>query len=104
MNVSIHDTYNLVWKIGAVIKDTAKREVLSIYGSERRKVALELIEFDRRSSGMFAGKPAKDAADEAGISMVEFKWTFKKGMSSHPVCTLLTDQTCWYEASTSGEV
>lgn len=79
MNVSIHDTYNLVWKIGAVIKGTAKRAILSTYESERRKVAQELIEFDRRFSGMFAGKPAKDAADKAGISMSEFKSTFEKG-------------------------
>ncbi|KAK7219095.1 hypothetical protein V2G26_007098 [Clonostachys chloroleuca] len=47
--------------------------------TERRAVALQLIAFDRRFSRMFSGRPAKDIADEAGISMEEFKRTFEKG-------------------------
>lgn len=79
MNVSMHDSYNLVWKIAAVIKRKARPIILSTYASERREVALQLIEFDRRFSRMFSGRPAKDIADEAGISMAEFKRTFEQG-------------------------
>lgn len=79
MNVSMHDTYNLGWKIASVVKKQAHPSILSTYASERRAVALELIDFDRKFSRMFSGKPAIDIADEAGISMTEFKETFEKG-------------------------
>ncbi|KAK3665548.1 hypothetical protein LTR22_003488 [Elasticomyces elasticus] len=79
MNVSIHDTYNLVWKIGAVLNETAHRPILSTYQSERRMVAQQLIDFDKQFSRMFSGRPARDIADEAGISMKDFKETFATG-------------------------
>lgn len=76
----MHDTYNLGWKIGAVVKGTARRSILATYELERRKVAQELIEFDHQFSRLFSGRPAKDAADEAGISMAEFKAVFERSM------------------------
>ena len=79
MNVSMQDTYNLGWKIALVINGIAKRSILKTYQSERRGVAQDLIAFDHRFSRLFSGRPAKDAADEAGISMVEFKDAFEKG-------------------------
>ncbi|KAI9860964.1 MAG: hypothetical protein M1830_006208, partial [Pleopsidium flavum] len=79
MNVSMQDCYNLGWKIGAVVNGLAKRSILKTYQSERRRIAQDLIEFDHRFSRLFSGRPAKDAADEAGISMAEFKDAFEKG-------------------------
>lgn len=79
MNVSMQDAYNLVWKIGLVVKGLAKRSILKTYQSERRRIAQDLIAFDHRFSRLFSGRPAKDAADEAGISMTEFKDAFEKG-------------------------
>ncbi|CAD6588281.1 MAG: hypothetical protein ASARMPREDX12_003221 [Alectoria sarmentosa] len=79
MNVSMHDTYNLGWKIGLVVKGLAKRSILRTYQSERRRIAQDLIAFDHRFSHLFSGRPARDAADEAGISMAEFKDAFEKG-------------------------
>jgi phenol 2-monooxygenase len=79
MNISMHDSYNLVWKIASVIKMKARPLILSTYATERRAVALQLIAFNRRFSRMFSGRPVKDIADEAGISMEEFKRTFEKG-------------------------
>jgi phenol 2-monooxygenase (NADPH) len=79
MNVSMQDSYNLVWKIGLVAKGLASAKILPTYQSERRSVAQELINFDHRFSRLFSGKPAKDAADAAGISMSEFKSVFQKG-------------------------
>ena len=73
-------SYNLLWKIGLVVKGIAKSDILSTYQSERRQIAQELIEFDHKFSRLFSGRPAKDAADEAGISMEEFKSVFVKGM------------------------
>lgn len=79
MNVSLQDTFNLGWKIGNVVNGIAKRSILRTYQSERRRIAQDLIDFDHRFSRLFSGRPAKDAADEAGISMAEFKDAFEKG-------------------------
>ncbi|KAF4552955.1 FAD-dependent monooxygenase-like protein 6 [Elsinoe fawcettii] len=79
MNVSMQDTYNLAWKIGHVVQGKAPRSILRTYQSERRRVAKDLIDFDHKFSRLFSGRPAKDAADEAGVSMEEFKRVFKQG-------------------------
>ena len=79
MNVSMQDTYNLGWKIGLVVKRLAKRSILRTYQSERRRVAQDLIAFDHRISRLYSGRPAKDAADEAGISMAEFRKVLEEG-------------------------
>lgn len=79
MNVSMHDSYNLVWKIASVINKKSHPLILSTYATQRRSVALQLIEFDRQFSRMFSGRLAKDIADEAGISMEDLKRTFEKG-------------------------
>ncbi|KAF7926122.1 uncharacterized protein EAE97_010422 [Botrytis byssoidea] len=79
MNVSMQDTFNLGWKIAAVLNGTANRSILKTYESERRAVAQELITFDHKFSRLFSGRPAKDIMDEEGISMEEFKEVFEKG-------------------------
>ncbi len=79
MNVSMQDCFNLGWKIGLVVNGIAKRSILKTYQSERRRIAQDLIDFDHRFSRLFSGRPAKDAADEAGVSMAVFKDAFEKG-------------------------
>ncbi|KAL5316890.1 hypothetical protein ACEPPN_015942 [Leptodophora sp. 'Broadleaf-Isolate-01'] len=79
MNVSMQDTFNLGWKIAAVVNGTAERSILKTYQSERRRIAQDLIAFDHKFSRLFSGRPAKDVMDEAGISMDEFKDAFVKG-------------------------
>lgn len=79
MNVSMQDTYNLGWKVGLCVRKVCPRSILGTYETERRKIANDLIDFDHRFSRLFSGRPAKDAADEAGISMAEFKKVFEKG-------------------------
>ncbi|PWY92987.1 hypothetical protein BO94DRAFT_564190 [Aspergillus sclerotioniger CBS 115572] len=46
MNVSMQDTYNLVWKIGSVITGTAAPRILDTYDLERRPVGEELLRLD----------------------------------------------------------
>lgn len=79
MNVSMQDTYNLGWKVAHCVAGKAPRSILKTYQSERRRVAQDLIDFDHKFSRLFSGRPAKDAADEAGVSMEEFKNVFLKG-------------------------
>jgi len=79
MNTSMMDTYNLCWKLGLVLLGKAKRNILSTYESERQPFAQALIDFDHKFSRLFSGRPAKDIADELGVSMDEFKTAFYKG-------------------------
>ena len=71
--------FNLGWKIANVVKGVANRSILKTYQSERRRIAQDLIEFDRKFSRLFSGRPAKDVMDAEGISMDEFKEAFVKG-------------------------
>ncbi|KAJ5111668.1 hypothetical protein NUU61_001298 [Penicillium alfredii] len=48
MNVSIQDTYNLMWKLAAVITNGANAMILATYDSERRPVAKTLMDLDSR--------------------------------------------------------
>ncbi|KAJ0413754.1 FAD binding domain-containing protein [Aspergillus carlsbadensis] len=46
LNVSIQDTYNLVWKLGSVITGVAQPTILETYESERHPVAEKLLKMD----------------------------------------------------------
>ncbi|KAG8405465.1 hypothetical protein J3458_022119 [Metarhizium acridum] len=79
MNVSMQDSFNLGWKMASVVKGQSSRRILKTYESERRRVAQDLIAFDRKFSRLFSGRPAKDVMDKEGISMEEFKDAFEQG-------------------------
>jgi phenol 2-monooxygenase (NADPH) len=53
MNVAMADTWNLGWKLAAVLTGRAKPELLHTYSQERQTVAKELIDFDREFSKRF---------------------------------------------------
>lgn len=57
MNVSMNDTYNLGWKLAAVLRGRAQPKLLHTYSEERQAIAKILIDFDREMSRMFAAKP-----------------------------------------------
>jgi phenol 2-monooxygenase (NADPH) len=61
MNVSMADAWNLGWKLGSVLRGTAKPELLHTYSEERQAVAKELIDFDREFSRLFRGGGSGDA-------------------------------------------
>src|SRR3954451_575214 len=65
MNVSMADAWNLGWKLGAVLRGTARPELLDTYTAERQVVAQELIDFDREFASMFSAAP-KDSAEAGG--------------------------------------
>src|SRR3954451_17234896 len=65
MNVSMADAWNLGWKLAAVLRGTAKPELLHTYSEERQAVAKELIDFDREFSKLFSGR-RKESGDGAG--------------------------------------
>lgn len=57
MNVGMADSFNLGWKLAAVIKGQAKPDLLHSYTLERQTVALELINFDKEMARLFSDQP-----------------------------------------------
>ncbi|KAJ5690870.1 hypothetical protein N7462_005262 [Penicillium macrosclerotiorum] len=54
MNVSLQDGYNIGWKLGEVLTGLAHPSLLETYVLERRKTAIDLINFDRYFSKLFS--------------------------------------------------
>ena len=77
MNVSMADTWNLGWKLGAVLSGTAKPELLHTYSEERQAIAEQLIDFDREFSKMFSAHPTESGdAEGEGVDPEEFQQYF----------------------------
>lgn len=47
MNTSMHDTFNLAWKLNLSSRDLALPSLLDTYQDERHKIANDLINFDK---------------------------------------------------------
>lgn len=77
MNVSMNDTWNLGWKLAAVLRGTAKPELLHTYSDERQKVAQQLIDFDREFAKMFSAHPTESRnSDGQGFDPEDFRQYF----------------------------
>ena len=66
LNVSMQDTLNLGWKLGAVLRGQADPALLESYSNERQPVAQHLIDFDREWSAMMAAGPIDPEHPERG--------------------------------------
>ncbi|WP_040167247.1 FAD-dependent oxidoreductase [Microbacterium gorillae] len=70
-NTSIQDSYNLAWKLAAVLRGQAGPELLDTFTTERAPVARQIVTRANKSSREFAGffdaLGVTDAADEAGM-------------------------------------
>jgi phenol 2-monooxygenase len=64
LNTSLPDTFNLGWKLAAVLQGKSHPKLLQSYEAERRKVAFMLINADREMSALVATRPSasKDAS------------------------------------------
>ena len=60
LNTSLPDTFNLGWKVAAVLQGKCHPKLLQTYSSERRKVALQLIDADRQLSALVATRPTSN--------------------------------------------
>jgi phenol 2-monooxygenase len=65
MNVSMQDTFNLGWKLAAVLRKRCAPKLLHSYSAERQAVAKELIEFDREWADILASQVKEGGADPA---------------------------------------
>ena len=71
----MQDTYNLCWKLGAVISGGAKPEILQTYHDERRQVALDLLNADREIARFYtrAQLPAPASDNAVDDDKLDFK-------------------------------
>jgi 3-hydroxybenzoate 4-monooxygenase len=90
MNFSMQDTFNLGWKLAAVLRKQCAPELLHSYSNERQVVAQELIDFDREWSQMFSDRPKQGGEGPSqGVDPKEFQQYFERhgrftaGMGTH---------------------
>jgi len=76
MNVSMQDTFNLGWKLAAVLQGKSSHSLLHTYSAERQAIARELIDFDREFAKMFSATPKESGAEGEGVEPKEFQSRF----------------------------
>lgn len=75
MNVSMQDSFNLGWKLAAVLQGRCAPELLHSYSEERQAIARELIDFDREWAKMLSA-PLKSSAEGEGVDPKEVQAYF----------------------------
>jgi phenol 2-monooxygenase len=74
MNVSMQDTFNLGWKLAAVLAGRAKPQLLATYSEERKAIAKDLFDFDHKWARMFSARPkGAPGASEDAVDPAEFQ-------------------------------
>ena len=76
MNVSMQDTFNLGWKLAAVLQGKSTPKLLHTYSAERQAIAKQLIDFDREFAKMFSAPPKESGAEGEGVDPKEFQAYF----------------------------
>jgi phenol 2-monooxygenase len=77
MNVAMADAWNLGWKLGSVLRRTARPELLHTYSAERQGVAEQLIDFDHEFSRRFSARSTQSGELEAeAVDPQEFQRYF----------------------------
>lgn len=79
LNTSLPDTFNLGWKMAAVLQGRSHPKLLATYSTERRKVANQLINADKELSKLVATRPAtSDTSEQARIDTAEIEAFMKR--------------------------
>ncbi|MDH3301439.1 MAG: FAD-binding monooxygenase [Acidimicrobiia bacterium] len=80
MNVSMRDSFNLGWKLAAVLRGQARPELLHTYTAERQGLAKLLIDFDRKLATMFSAPPktTESGDDDEAVDPAEFQRYFQQ--------------------------
>ncbi|MFM6979815.1 MAG: FAD-binding monooxygenase [Micrococcales bacterium] len=111
MNVSMQDTFNLGWKLAAVLEGRSPELLLHTYHGERHQIAHDLINFDSEWSKIM-GTPPKDPEhpELGGIEPEVLQDYFIKGgrftagMATHYTKSLLTGDTIHQHLATGYQV
>ncbi|THX38692.1 FAD binding domain protein [Aureobasidium pullulans] len=100
MNTSMHDSFNLAWKLNLAVRGLAKPCLMETYEHERRKIAQDLINFDYEHANAFQDGDAKALARNF-LTNVRFisgvgaeygsnalNWTSEPSRGAKPGCLL----------------
>lgn len=68
MNTSVHDSWNLGWKLNLEVRGLAKPILLKTYEEERRKIAQDLINFDFEHANSIAAGDSEALAENFRIN------------------------------------
>ena len=90
LNISMMDAYNLTWKLALVLQGKMEPKFLQTYNTERKKIAEELLEFDRKYSHLFSRKEFLDN-NEQFHDLYEKAHGFATGLGLRYEHNLLTD-------------
>ncbi len=100
MNVSMADTFNLGWKLAAVLRGQSTPALLDTYSEERRAKAKELIDFDKDMARLFSAKP-KNAAEAAQFqSYFKTHGRYTAGVETKYAPSLLTGSGAYQTLAT----
>jgi 2-polyprenyl-6-methoxyphenol hydroxylase-like FAD-dependent oxidoreductase len=75
MNVSMQDSFNLGWKLAAVLQGRCPPTLLHSYSAERQTIAKELIDFDRAWAKMLSA-PQKSPTNPGGVDAADVQHYF----------------------------
>ena len=96
MNFSMQDSFNLGWKLAAVLRGQCAPSLLHTYSAERQVVAQQLIDFDREWATMFSERAKQGSGgDGPGVDPKAFQTYFEQhgrftaGMGTHYPPSLL---------------
>jgi phenol 2-monooxygenase len=73
----MQDTFNLGWKLAAVLLGRCSPKILHTYSAERQAIAKELIDFDREWAKMLSA-PLKSSTDGEGVDPADVQKYFVK--------------------------
>lgn len=92
MNVSMQDTFNLGWKLGAVLEGRSPGSLLRTYSAERQVIAQNLIDFDREWSTLMAKKPEEFEHPEDLAEFYLKTWEFPAGFMTQYQPSMITGE------------
>ncbi|MDB5828296.1 MAG: Phenol hydroxylase domain protein dimerization, partial [Variovorax sp.] len=109
MNVSMQDTFNLGWKLAAVLDGRAAPELLRTYSAERQAIAQGLIDFDKEWSKIMGSAPKDPEHPElGGVDPQELQAYFVKsgrytaGVATHYAPTTVLTAEANHQALAKG--
>jgi len=107
MNVSMGDTFNLGWKLIAVLQERSPPKLLHTYSSERHAVAQELIDFDHEWSRIIGAPPEAGASKEATPKFQRYfieHGRYTAGLTVKYSPSVLTGHDNWQHLATGFEI
>lgn len=113
MNVSIQDSFNLGWKLAAVLEGRSPEALLRTYSAERQAVASELIAFDRELASKISSRniepsTAADTAPQTDSASFQRYFTkharYTAGTSIRYAESLIVGSNCHQELAPGFEI